>query len=389
MPWKETDVMSLKKEFVLAALEKGKSFTELCTDYGISTKTGYKWKERFLQEGFAGLVDQPRRPHCSPTRLTEDIICELIRIKTTKLRWGPKKIRELYAHHHPDGPLPSRSTVERVLQKAGLVARRKRRRHISPERLQENGVVVTKPNDLWTVDFKGWWYTSTQEKCEPLTVRDEYSKYILEISILEKADISSVKKAFERLFKKYGLPKVIKSDNGPPFACAMSILGLTRLSAWWLSLGIRLHRIDPGSPQQNGAHERMHLDMKKELEGQIVGDLPRHQKIFRVWRKEYNTVRPHEALGMKTPAMLYEESERTYAHATLEWDYPGGYGCRQVNDRGYFNYQGHKIFLTNALGGYRIGIKPGRKGRAEVWFFKTLLGEIDLQAFVFKSILDK
>lgn len=263
------------------------------------------------------------------------------------MHWGPKKIRELYAQHQPHEHLPSRSTVERVLQKAGFVATGKRRRHVNLERIQEKKLEVTGPNDLWTVDFKGWWYTSTNEKGEPLTVRDEWSKYI----------------------------------------CAMFILG-THLAAWWFLLGFRLHRIDPGSSQQNGAHERMHLDMKKELEGQIVGDLGKHQKTFNLWRHEFNTERPHEALGMKTPAMLYVESERTYAHACLEWDYPSGYGCRRVNDRGYFNFRGHKIFITNALGGYRIGIKSKSKLAAEVWFFKNLLGEIDLQDFVFKSILD-
>src|SRR4030042_1292737 len=388
MPWKEINVMSQKLEFVLKSFKMEKSFTELCTEYGSSTKTGYKWKERFFQEGIEGLKEKPRKPHRSPTHLSEEVICELIRIKKTKLRWGPKKIREVYANNHPHERIPARSTVERILQKAGFVEHRRRRRKINPERIQ-NRIIPQKPNDLVTVDFKGWWYTKEREKCEPLTVRDEFAKYIFSIAILEKADISSVKHEFELIFKQYGLPKMIRSDNGPPFASHMSILGLTRLSAWWLSLGIKLDRIDPGSPQQNGAHERMHLDIKKELEGKIAGSLKMHQNVFNVWKKEFNEERPHEALGMKTPAMVYVKSERKYEGPVEYIEYPGGYISRQVNDRGYINHKGHRVFITNALGGYNVGLKTQGNSSCEVWFNNTLLGEIDLKLFLFKSILEK
>jgi transposase InsO family protein len=388
MPWKEINVMSQKLEFVLKSFKMEKSFTELCTEYGISTKTGYKWKERFFEEGVEGLKEKTRKPHRSPTHLPEEVICEIIRIKKTKLHWGPKKIREVYAHNHPHARIPARSTVERILQKAGFVEPRRRRRKIDPERIQ-NRIVPKKPNDLWTVDFKGWWYTKEREKCEPLTVRDEFAKYIFSIAILEKADISSVKREFELIFKQYGLPKMIRSDNGPPFASHMSIHGLTRLSAWWLSLGIQLDRIDPGSPQQNGAHERMHLDIKKELEGKIAGSLKMHQNVFNVWRKEFNDERPHEALRMKTPAMVYVKSERKYDGPVEYLEYPGGYISRQVNDRGYINHKGHRVFITNALGGYNVGLKMQGKSSCDVWFHSTLLGEIDLKSFVFKSILEK
>lgn len=387
MPWKEINVMSQKLEFVLKTFKMEKSFTELCTEYGISTKTGYKWKERFLEEGIEGLRDKPRKPHRSPTLLSEEVVCELIRIKKTKLRWGPKKIREVYANNHPHERIPVRSTVERILKKAGFVESRRRRRKMNSERIQER-IVPTKPNDVWTVDFKGWWYTREREKCEPLTVRDEFSKFIFSISILEKADISSVKREFEHIFKQYGLPKMIRSDNGPPFASHMSIHGLTRLSAWWLSLGIKLDRIDPGSPQQNGGHERMHLDIKKELEGKIDGSLKLHQHVFNVWKKEFNCERPHESLAMKTPEMVYEKSKRKYEGSVGYIEYPGGYVSRQVNDRGYINHKGRRIFITNALGGYNVGLKIQGKTN-DVWFNNTLLGEIDLQSFMFKSILEK
>jgi transposase InsO family protein len=388
MPWKEVNVMNQKLEFVLKSFRKEKSFTDLCTEYCITAKTGYKWKERFLLDGIEGLKEKPRKPRSSPTHFSEDVICELIRIKKTKLRWGPKKIREVYTRNHPHERIPARSTVERILKKAGFVDSRKRRRKINPERIQER-IVPLRPNDVWTVDFKGWWYTKEREKCEPLTVRDEFSKYIFSIAILEKADISSVKREFEHIFKLHGLPKMIRSDNGPPFASHMSIHGLTRLSAWWLSLGIKLDRIDPGSPQQNGAHERMHLDIKKELEGKIAGSLKMHQQVFNVWRKEFNEERPHESLAMKTPAAVYANSDIKYDCSIDLIEYPRTFKSRQVNDRGYINHLGRRIFITNALGGYNVGLKKKNNSYSEVWFNSTLLGEIDLNSFMFISILEK
>lgn len=386
MPWKEVNIMDQRLNFVLASLQKDINFTELCVEYCITPKTGYKWKERFIKEGISGLQDKPRRPFSCPKRLSEDTICEIIRTKQTKMYWGPKKIRMIYARNNPHVKPPSVSTVERILKRAGFIEIRKRRRRVNPERIQ-NLIVPEKPNDIWTVDFKGWWYTSEQERCEPLTVRDEYSKYIFAVAILEKGDITSVKQEFSRLFKTYGLPKMIKSDNGPPFASANGVMGLTRLAAWWMSLGIKLHRIDPGSPYQNGAHERMHLDMKKELENKISGSLKLHQAVFEQWRIDFNTERPHESLGMKTPFMVYKKSDRKYDGENDWLVYPRGFFSRRVNNRGYINHKGRRVFITNALCGYNVGLKSLDKSQAEVWFEKNLMGKMDLKTFLFKSIM--
>jgi transposase InsO family protein len=290
----------------------------------------------------------------------------------------------VYAENHKHESIPSLSTVERILRRAGFVESKRKRKKFDPQRIQ-NRVIPEQPNDVWTVDFKGWWYTPEHERCEPLTVRDEKSKYILAITILEKGNITCVKGEFERLFTRYGLPQTIRSDNGPPFASPNAILGLTRLATWWMSLGIKLDRIDPGSPYQNGAHERMHLDMKKELEGKISGSLKMHQHVFDVWRKEFNTERPHEGLGMKTPADVYTRSKRKYEGPIGGIEYPGGYISRQVNDRGYINHKGKRIFLTNALGGFNVGLRADRKGSVEVWFGDNHLGKINLQTFVFET----
>ena len=377
MPWKETYVMDQRKEFVLEAMDPLCNFTKLCSKYGISTKTGYKWKSRFIQEGFAGLFDQSKRPDNSPTQIDEETILEIIKLKIKKKHWGPKKIREIYRQKHPDEIIPCLTSVERILRKAGLIKKRKRNRTAKGIRLQTNAV-AEKPNDVWTVDFKGWWYTQDKEKVNPLTVRDDFSKYILCIKALDKGDTASVKAEFEVLFKRFGLPKVIRSDNGPPFASRMSLLGLTKLSVWWMALGIQLDRIEPGKPQQNGSHERMHLDMKNELESCIEGNILLHQKEFDRWRKEFNNERPHEALGMKTPAMVYTESENKYDGIIEDLEYPDNFRTRLVNNRGYISIKRRMFFIGNPFMGYYVGIRPQKDGQQNVWFGDYFLGFLDM-----------
>jgi transposase InsO family protein len=324
MPWKETDAMSQKKTFVIQALGKDKTFTELCNDYGISTKTGYKWKARFLESGWPGLEDQSRRPKTSGMPLPEEVVLEIIRLKNSKKFWGPYKIRDLYICNHPDRKPPAKSSFERVLDRAGFTVQKKRRRFATSERIQ-NRIQPKGPNDVWTVDFKGWWYIQEKARVNPLTVRDELSKMILSITVVEKGDIPSAKAEFVRLFKTYGLPKCIRSDNGPPFASPFNALGLTKLAVWWLALGIVLDRIDLGCPYQNASHERMHRDMKHELEGQIPGELQEQQHVMDEWKEEFNTERSHQSLGGKRPAEVYRPSETKYDPEIEDIEYPKGY----------------------------------------------------------------
>jgi putative transposase len=248
MPWKECDVVSLRLQFALRSLNETTPFIELCREFGISPKTGYKWKERFLESGSSGLYDQSRRPLTSPEALSEDVVCDMIRLKEAHRTWGPRKIRELFARLHRGRDLPSESSFKRVLDKAGLVQKR-RARSADTGRLQ-NRAVAEAPNDLWTMDFKGWWYTPDRERCEPFTVRDAFSRYLLSSTILPDSRTGTVRGMCERLLEQYGLPRTIRSDNGRPFATPTAPLGLSRLSAWWLALGIDLDRIDPGCPYQ-------------------------------------------------------------------------------------------------------------------------------------------
>ena len=381
MPWKETNVMEQKKEFVLEALKSEISFTSLCAKYCISPKTGYKWKQRFLERGFEGLEALSRKPKSHPEKLTEDEILAIIKIKRQKRNWGARKIREIYSNIFPDKRLPSISTFNRIFQKTDLAKKRRKKRKCEGVRL-ENRVQATHPNHVWTVDFKGWWYTPNRERVNPLTVRDDFSRNILTIKTLDKGDTASVYREFDQLFREYGLPEVIRSDNGPPFANMRSLFGLTRLSVWWLSLGIKLDRIEPGSPYQNGAHERMHLDMANELEGQIYGDIRYHQKMFEEWRKEYNEERPHESLEMKTPGSVYRRSEREYDGEFVEFEYPINFRKRFVNNRGFIGFQGKRYFVGNPFGGYNVGVQITKTGKLDLWFGDSLLGHFDKESLL-------
>jgi transposase InsO family protein len=376
MPWKETGVVNLRTEFVLKTYSGKGTFEELCGEYGISRKTGYKWKERFLAEGVAGLADQSRRPQRSPSQASEDLVCELVRLKQAHRSWGPRKIRVLYGRLHPELALPSESTCKRILEKAGLVTPRRGRAQATSGRLTQR-LTAERANQVWTVDFKGWWRTGDHRRFEPLTVRDAYSRYILSARALVEGGGAAVRVEFERLFAQQGLPEVIRSDNGSPFACTRAPWGLSRLSAWWLTLGIDLDRIPPGRPDQNGAHERMHRDLALEVEGSSSGDVVAQQVALDVWRRTYNDERPHEALGMRVPAELYRPSPRQYDAGQVCVDYPLGYLRRRVTSNGALRLHGVKVQISEALCGHEVGLEPHGE-RYALWFCRLRLGEIDV-----------
>jgi transposase InsO family protein len=356
------------------------NFRQLCREYGISTKTGYKWRERLLAHGLEGLNELSRRPHAHPQELSEAVVCAIVRLKQAHPHWGPRKIQALYARRHGDEEVPSESSFKRVLERAGLTVPRRVRRAEDSGRLA-HGVKAQQPNDVWTVDFKGWWKDRAGLRVEPLTVRDEHSRMLLEMRALETARTESVRACFERLFERHGLPGAIRSDNGAPFASTQGLLGLSRLSAWWLALGIDLERNRPGCPQDNGAHERLHRDVRCELQAGRIG---RDQAAFDLWRDEYNTQRPHEALGMRVPAEVYQRSPRAYAGTPADLDY-GAMQTRKVNRTTGTIWYGHEeIRISVALGGWSVGLSPRADGLTEVWFSKLLLGHLDPQTASFQ-----
>jgi putative transposase len=360
--------MDQRIEFALKALRTD-NFRGLCAEYGISAKTGYKWRERRLQSGLAGMAEQSRRPRSHADQLAESVVCEMVRLKLAHRRWGPRKIREVYLRQH--GEAASESSFKRVLARAGMTEPRRRRQRAATAGRLWSGQRAQAPNEVWTVDFKGWWYDRQGARCEPLTVRDEHSRYVLELRRVEDARTDTVRLCFERLFERHGLPGAIRSDNGTPFAHARGLLGLSRLSVWWVALGIDLERGRPGHPQDNGGHERLHRDIRTELQPGTT-----EQAALDLWRQEFNCERPHEALGMKCPAQVYENSRRPYTGSPEDLDYPG-LSTRRVTRQGTIGWAGATCFISSSLRGWSVGLKAVGQGRWEVWFGRLLLGWID------------
>jgi len=374
MPWETKNQMNQRSEFALKAM-KTDNFRELCREYKISPRTGYKWKERFEQEGLAGMGERSRRPKRSPEGLQEEEVCRIVLLKERHRHWGARKIQELYRRQW--GGAPSESSIKRVLKKAGLVEEKKRRRARECGRIC-SGTKASAPNEVWTVDFKGWW-RDAHGRCEPLTVRDELSRKVLENRALADAKTGTVRVAFERLFAENGLPDAIRSDNGSPFAASGALLGLSRLSVWWLALGIRLERSRPGCPQDNPAHERMHKDIAREIQGTAYAG---RQATLDEWTREFNEERPHEALGMKTPSEVYVKSTRPWKGTPETLDYEG-MGKRRVNKIGIIHYEGRSYFLSTALAGWDVGLQACAKGQVDVYFGRLLLGQIEPESASF------
>lgn len=377
MPWKETYVMEEKARFVLAGMEEGANLAALCREFGISRKTGYKWLSRYRQQGLSGLHDVSRRPQTIPHETSARMVCEIARVRLNRPSWGPKKIKAVLAK---SGMIesPATSTIGTILERIGLITkRRRRRRHLYP---QNNRCVTPKaPNDVWTVDFKGWWFTQDGSRCIPLTIRDEYSKYILHIAALGECSQKAAQEQFERVFRRYGLPKVIRSDNGTPFA-GNGITGLSKLSAWWIRLGIWPDRTRPAHPQDNGGHERMHRDLKKELQKEPGRSLDAEQERFDQWSADFNTERPHEALGQKTPSEVYHRSERGYQDAESPPEYPRGWMSKPVYTNGCIRWMNDFVYISTALVGDKIGLEEVETNNYRVWYGMLPIGELAFTA---------
>jgi transposase InsO family protein len=367
--------MNQRAEFAMKALGTD-NFRALCKEYGISAKTGYKWKERLLSQGLERLAERSRRPNNSPNGLGEGVVCEIIRIKQKHLAWGPRKIRAIYARTHWESP--SESSFKRVLERAGYTEKRRLRSRKETGRLS-SGKRAQAPNEVWTVDFKGWWYVQGGRRCEPLTIRDEHSRYVLELRAMPDAQSDSVRQVFEQLFERRGLPQCIRSDNGAPFAAVAAVLGLSRLSAWWIALGIDLERNRPACPQDNPAHERFHLDVSKELEKPRLGE---QQAELDEWRRTFNEERPHESLGMRTPTEVYCHSNKKYEGTPEDLTYPG-METRRIGKVGQLLWNRQRIFISTALQNWSVGLEPHQE-RFNVWFGRLLLGHLDPQTASFE-----
>lgn len=370
--------MKLRKEFILKALAEEVPFRELCREFEISRKTGYKWLERFHERGFDGLADGSHRPKSCDEKTPTETTLEIIRLRQQHPTWGAKKIRKLLSKRLPlETQLPSVRTITRILGRLHLLRPKKRRRRPTDQgwmlQTPRKSVLVEQPNDVWTVDFKGWWKARDGRRCEPLTVRDAFSRYVLAIRILPRSDTDGVRAVFEELFERHGLPKVIQSDNGCPFAAGRSLAGLTKLSAWWVSLGIDIVRSRLGKPQDNGAHERMHSDMAIELEAQAAHSIRAQQKACDEWRVEFNHVRPHEALDMQTPADVYRPSPRRLMRAMVG-GFPDDAEIMQLNGHGGFYFGSQAVFVSTSLRKMQVGLVRMPDETIHVWFYHLRIG---------------
>lgn len=377
MPWQEVNRMDQKVLFISDYLRETMTFSDLCRRYSISRKTGYKWVKRYHDLGLEGLQDQPRRPkeHPLQTPLTIRKAIIDLRSKTKYLR-GPKKIQALLKQKHPEWEIPSITTIYKILDKEGLVRRSKRRKRVPVA--QQPFSPVHHPNDVWTADFKGQFKTKDETWCFPLTVMDHHSRYLLACSICKGTGLEQSKKAFEALFHEYGLPWRIRTDNGVPFATTAAG-GLSELSKWWIRLGIMPERIEPGRPQQNGCHERMHKTLKDETIIPPSNTSKQQQKAFDAFCQDYNNERPHESLDQRTPASIYKPSNRAMPDELPELEYPGHFKIIRVQYNGIITYQGHRVYVASLLKKENVGVEEVADGIYEVYFGPLKVGSFDMR----------
>ena len=375
MPWREVCTVQERMRFIAALVGDEETMTVLCEEFGISRKTGYKWRRRFVELGLAGLGNRSSAPQRVPWSISQAQREAIVGIRRAHPSWGPKKLRAKLCARSPEESWPAPSSIGELLRREGLCppAQRRRRRAIpNPAAL----MVPLAANDVWCIDFKGWFRTRDGQRCDPLTVSDAFSRYLICVQTLARPDYAGCRSALERVFRDYGLPRAIRSDNGAPFA-SLGVGGLSRLGVWWVKLGITPERIEPGQPQQNGRHERMHRTLKAECASPPASDGAAQQRRFTRFREEFNHQRPHEALGQRVPAQHYSSSPRRYPSKLEDPHYPAEYELRRVRTNGGIKWQGELIFISEALIGEVIGIRENYDGDGELYFGPLPLGRID------------
>jgi len=383
MPWRESSVMEERLRFVARLLD-GEGMSDVCRAFGISRKTGYKIFNRYKEDGLEALCDRSRRPVRHANQLPDQVERLIFSLKRDKPHWGARKIRELLVRKLAgDVRIPAKSTVHAVLDRHGLVKRARQRRRFKAEGTELSSAAT--PNDLWCADFKGEFKLGNGRYCYPLTVTDQASRYVLACEALSSTKEAPVIDTFVRLFKDRGLPGAIRSDNGLPFASPNGLYNLSKLSVWWLRLGIAIERIKPGHPQQNGRHERMHLTLKKETTRPPGMNSLQQQASFDSFVTEFNTERPHEALAMKCPAEVYTPSAKPY-DGLPELEYPFHDKDILVTACGRICMMRKKINVSTVLAGQRLGLKEVEDGIWLVSFMHYDLGYIDLEQRTLQTI---
>jgi|SRR6266850_105451 len=370
MPWKVSSAVDLRLAFILAVQDGERSKAALCRAFGISRECGYKWLKRFVEDGVDGLNDVSRAPLKTPHALAKDVAALLLRTRDQHPNWGPRTLVARLQRRHPSKTWPAPSTVGELLKRSGMIRPRSRKPQVEGP---APAIDPQQPNDVWSADFKGHFPTADRQRCHPLTISDAHSRYLLRCDALPSTHDHLVRPLFERAFREYGLPLAIRTDNGTPFS---GTGGLSKLSVWWVKLGIRLERIKPGKPQQNGRHERIHRTLQDD-----VGTGPRtmadHQAVFDQFRHDYNNDRPHQALAMRTPSSLYAASPRPMPRRLQPIEYGPGWEVRYVRRNGELQWRGVRMRVTAALGGERVGLCAVEDGLWVIHFGPLRLGVID------------
>jgi putative transposase len=371
--------MSLRLEFVHEVLRHRRTITEVCHVFSISEKTAYKWLARFAQDGEAGLADRSHTPHTCAHHLALPLAEAIVTLRHTHPTWGPRKLRAYLQRTRPRTVWPAPSTIGELLHRRGLV-HRPRRPGGGPARwapLDQPLTVAQAPNDVWTTDFKGEFRLGTGAYCYPLTVLDAHSRFLLACRALASTAAVLAQRVFTQLFHTYGLPRVMRSDNGVPFASPLALSRLSTLAVWWIRLGIRPERIAPGAPQQNGAHERMHKTLKAETTRPVAATPACQQQRFNTFRHDYNTERPHEALGLTPPVSAYHSSPRPMPARLPVLEYPAHAEIRRVINPGHIRWRGTRLWLSAVLIGQDVALEPCDADRWTLAFGPLVLGVVD------------
>ena len=372
--------MNERLKFVAAHARGEFTMSELCARFGVSRKTGYKLLSRYRSDGVDGLKDRSRAPRGHPNQTPVELEVAILRVRRAHPTWGSKKILAVLERDNPRARLPARSTIDEVLRRAGLVTPRRRRRSGLPPR-EKPKYSADRPNDVWSADFKGWFTLGNGVRCAPLTINDVLSRFSLRSVAMCGPKLDDVKLEFEACFREFGLPLGILVDNGPPFGSS-GIGGLTRLSVWWVRVGIAPHFIQPGKPQQNGRHERFHRTLGRETAKPPSSTLSAQQCAFTRFRRIYNEERPHEALGMLTPSEIYERSPREYHGTPDHHEYPDEWESRSVHNNGSIKLRQSRLFVGEAMIGERVGLEPIDDGIWRVHLGALPIGVFDERARV-------
>jgi putative transposase len=373
MPWRQTSPMDQKTQFIADDLRDRLSMTELCELYSVSRKTGYNWVDRYLTYGPQGLEERSRRPSTSPRHTPDYVVAAILEARQRHPSWGAKKLVSILSTRHPRWPWPARSTVCDILQRHGLVPKKRKRRSIGHPGKPISHIGA--PNDVWSADFKGHFKTGDGRYCDPLTITDGDSRFLLSCQALSSTSVAEAKPVFTRVFKEFGLPQRIRTDNGVPFA-TNTLARLSQLSAWWVRLGILPEFIEPGKPQQNGRHERMHRTLKADTTRPPGATLRAQQRKFNHFREEFNQARPHEALDMRTPAACYDPSSRKIPTKLPPLEYPDRFEVRDVSANGGIRWNHPWVNVSHVCVGADVGLEDIDEGVWNVYFGPLKLGRL-------------